>query len=154
MFESCRARSANPSICRSFSCSSAFSAASSSGFDGSRARRGPLRPAFAGRRDTRVVFHRGGEGPVAHAHLRHRDAVARAPEAEERPDPQQTTSVYDPVLPAATTCRLSGSARISRWSISCPRAAHHQAFLETGSSIQAPGKFRASSMFGRTGREG
>ena len=29
---------------------------------------------------------------MAHAHLRHRDAVARAPEAEERPDPQQTTS--------------------------------------------------------------
>ena len=34
-FESCRARPSNPSICRSFSCSSAFSAASSSGFDGS-----------------------------------------------------------------------------------------------------------------------
>src|SRR5215218_1913834 len=34
-FESCRARSSNSCICRSFSCSSAFSAASSSGFDGS-----------------------------------------------------------------------------------------------------------------------
>ena len=37
--------------------------------------------------DPHVVFHRGGEGPVGHAHLRHLvDAVARAPKAVGTPN--------------------------------------------------------------------
>jgi hypothetical protein len=68
-FESCRACPSSSCICRSFSCSSVFSAASTSGFDGSRVFHWPVLGAekqlpegLGGlllelRGDARVVFH-------------------------------------------------------------------------------------------------